>query len=66
MMTNTPNGARFVYADTGEVIRNEGTKSHPGKPLDAAGFRRLQRWLIPQRDGLFDFAEPQTWRVRQP
>jgi hypothetical protein len=66
MVTYTTNGARYVYADTGEVIRAEGTKAHPGKPLDATGFRRLSQWLVPQRDGLFDFAPAQTWRVRQP
>jgi hypothetical protein len=66
MMTHTADGIRYVYADSGEVIRDEGAKRHPGKPLDATGFRRLSQWLEPQNDGLFDFGPAQTWRVRRP
>jgi hypothetical protein len=63
MVTHTPDGPRYVYADNGEVIRDAGTRQHSGKPLSAAGFRRLSQWLVPQRDGLFDLAPSQTWRA---
>jgi hypothetical protein len=64
MATHTPDSTRFVYADTGEVIRDAGTRRNSGKPLSADKFRRLSQWLVPQRDGLFDLAPSQTWRVR--
>jgi hypothetical protein len=66
MVTHTSSGPIFCYADSGEVIRDGGTKANSGKPLSAAAFRRLSNWLIPQRDGLFDLAPAQTWKVKRP
>lgn len=51
----------FTYED-GTAIRNE-----LGHELDPADFRRLARWLEPDRsDVLFPGAPPQRWSARKP
>jgi hypothetical protein len=60
MVTQTLHGIRYVYADSGETICDDRKN-----PLTEPQFHRLAMWLTPQRDGLFDLATAQTWRVKK-